>query len=1315
MIGRSLGPYEIREEIGKGGMATVYKAYQKSIDRFVALKIIHKSIVNDPDSVLRFQREARLIARLEHPHILPVYDFDGAHDPPYIVMRLMETGTLKDVMSRAMLPHDEINFLFRQVCSALDYAHRQGIIHRDIKPSNIMIDTDGNAFVTDLGIARIAGLGDAASMGPQITATGAIVGTPDYMSPEQARGDPAIDHRADLYAMGVLLFQMLTGRLPFERESTFDVLTAHIFSPAPSPHEFNASIKDDLAAVVLRALAKDPEDRFSTASDFALELSAAMGGTLSSVPVRLRQVASETMFTRSRDATRSRSIASEENKAVTVVNMVASEYAELVAEERGTEAAQNALRQLWDQAAQIIVNRAGTLVSENDETLMAVWGAASANEDDPQQAIRAALDVRETLQAQAGKLIADDDYLPINIGIHTGFALLAPSEDGDVSASGATISLTNRLAQQAFGKVLITHDTFVMVRGYFELEQDEPLRMRGQRENLDVYRVEGVRERGTVLLTRGVEGVETPLVGREADIQRLQNAFLDSVEEAETQMVTIYGDAGLGKTRLLLEFEQWTQSRSSSRNFTIIQAMATANMTHRPYALLRDALSIRFDIRESDPSDVVRDKLKAGIAGVLGREDIEMATFIGFLCGFDVSNSNYIQPLRDDPQQLDQLGRRKFVQLIEQVARDQHAVILMLEDLHHADDATLDLLIELVNEADDLPLLVVCSARPVFHTRRPNWGSGQSFHQMMELEPLDRRSSRQLVREILKRVPQVPRNLRDLIVDYTRGNPYFIEEVVKILIDDNVIRTEGDTWTVDESRAESVRLPPTLMGLLQARFDTLLFPEKVMLQRASVMGNTFYDAPLIEMNDASETIIGDVQNTLERLINREFIERRETSSFADATEYTFTSALMRDMVYETILRRHRMAYHKVAALWLEQSAPDRAGEYQEVIAHHYEEAGEGMMAALFLQRAAQRAEQNGQYKEAAACYQRALVQLPEDSPQNFFLQVERGSMMTSAGDYADARPLLEEALVKFDSGEDSVRARALEALARIAAAQGRRKEAEAWVQEAMGLLEGGDDLPTLQKLRLTEATLAQHAGQWQRARETLSQILQDNEERRMPAVEMRAFTVLGLIALFEGHLTQAQALFLQVSQIARAIGHVGVQATALNYLAETYAIQGDWQEAQRWNRDAFEAARNIGSITDESIALLRESVIGLANQRGDYEEPLREGVKLAWDHGRMSAVLEGVLIYAQVLLLSGEADDALTYIGLVEGHEAATIENQAYAHRVLSEFGIDAQALKQGRKRAKDLTLADVVGRILGVQLAASDADDDHAQAAEGD
>ena len=267
MIGSQIGAYIIREEIGKGGMSTVYRAYQPNVDRDVAIKIIKKSFVGKEEIVQRFQREARLIARLEHPHILPIYDYDGGHEPPYIVMRLMQYGTLEKLSTKP-LELTQISTLLKQISTAIDYAHRQGILHRDIKPSNILIDQEGNAIIADFGIARM--IGEPTSE-ENITEVGVLVGTPNYMAPEQVLGDGIIENRADIYALGVLLFQMLTGKLPYENSNAMGVLLMHVQSPVPSVTEHNPRLHPGLDEVIAKVLAKNPKERYNTALELSQE------------------------------------------------------------------------------------------------------------------------------------------------------------------------------------------------------------------------------------------------------------------------------------------------------------------------------------------------------------------------------------------------------------------------------------------------------------------------------------------------------------------------------------------------------------------------------------------------------------------------------------------------------------------------------------------------------------------------------------------------------------------------------------------------------------------------------------------------------------------------------------------------------------------------------------------------------------------------------------------------------------------------------------------------------------------------------------
>lgn len=262
--GQTLGPYRIIIQIGKGGMATVYKAYQPSVDRYVAIKVLPSQLAESKEFATRFQQEARIIAKLEHPHILPVFDYGESDGIAYFVMRYLEAGTLKDKMEAGRpLPLNEIDRIFNQLADALSYAHSHGIVHRDLKPANALIDSYGNIFLTDFGIAKLM-----ESASPRLTQTDAIMGTPAYISPEQAQAQP-VDQRSDIYSLGIILYEMVTGRVPFVADTPLAILFKHVSDPLPLPSLIKPDLPASIEQVILKALAKDPRDRFSTAAEFA--------------------------------------------------------------------------------------------------------------------------------------------------------------------------------------------------------------------------------------------------------------------------------------------------------------------------------------------------------------------------------------------------------------------------------------------------------------------------------------------------------------------------------------------------------------------------------------------------------------------------------------------------------------------------------------------------------------------------------------------------------------------------------------------------------------------------------------------------------------------------------------------------------------------------------------------------------------------------------------------------------------------------------------------------------------------------------------
>lgn len=271
-VGRTIGKYEIVETLGHGGMASVYKGYQRDVDRYVAVKVLPPHPGQDALFIERFEREARTVARLQHPHILPMFDFGEDNGVLYIITAYIDGGTLRDLIARGQMPLDRVERMFSHLASAVDYAHRQGVVHRDIKPDNVLLDSEGFAHLSDFGIVKIVQGDDSG-----LTATGGLIGTPAYMSPEQVQGTN-VDHRGDIYSLGIVLYEMLTNTQPFISDTPIQVVLRQINDPPPPLKQYRADLPDAVETVLQRALAKDPKKRYQSANTFAEDFHHALRG-----------------------------------------------------------------------------------------------------------------------------------------------------------------------------------------------------------------------------------------------------------------------------------------------------------------------------------------------------------------------------------------------------------------------------------------------------------------------------------------------------------------------------------------------------------------------------------------------------------------------------------------------------------------------------------------------------------------------------------------------------------------------------------------------------------------------------------------------------------------------------------------------------------------------------------------------------------------------------------------------------------------------------------------------------------------------------
>jgi ABC-type oligopeptide transport system substrate-binding subunit len=424
----------------------------------------------------------------------------------------------------------------------------------------------------------------------------------------------------------------------------------------------------------------------------------------------------------------------------------------------------------------------------------------------------------------------------------------------------------------------------------------------------------------------------------------------------------------------------------------------------------------RFDILQSDSIAFVRDKIRKGMEVAL---DPQQADQVGRLLGFDLPISIALK----NALEKDSFPEKAIGYLIKYLRVISHKpTVIALDDLHLADTSSLDLIDSLTESLPDSRLMIICLARPSLFERRPRWGEGHKAHSTVEIRALSRMKSRVLVEDILQKVNFLPDQLSNLIVEVAEGNPYYMEELIKMLIDDGVIEDGGVEWRVNLEGLDEIRVPHTLAGVIQARLDSLPVEERAILQRASVVGKLFWDMAVAELTaDKNDKIEQErLASLLDSVRARELVFRKEHSTFDKTEEYIFKHALLRDVTYGTVLLKLRKVYHKQVASWLEKASGDRLGEYLGLIASHYELAGDQSKAVDYLLRTGDRARTAYAHHEAIHAYQRALKiqQEQEDLSGAARTLMRLGLVHHTAFDFKRSRGAYQEGFTLWKKAEE---------------------------------------------------------------------------------------------------------------------------------------------------------------------------------------------------------------------------------------------------------------------------------------------------------
>jgi class 3 adenylate cyclase len=892
---------------------------------------------------------------------------------------------------------------------------------------------------------------------------------------------------------------------------------------------------------------------------------------------------------------------SEERKLATVL------FADLVgstelAGAQDPERTRALLDRFYEAMAAEIERAGGTVEKFVGDAVMAAFGAPDAQEDHAERALHAAL----AMQRRLRELFAGE--LSLRIGVNTGEVVVGRPRQGSSFVTGDAVNVGARLEQAAApGEILVGERTATAVGEAFELDELRTVEAKGKPGGVACRRLVCAL---TLIRPRGIGGLRRAFVGRQSELELLQACYRRAVDQSKPQLVTVTGDAGVGKTRLVRELWAWLSDQEpppvqrTGRCLSYGQGLA-----YRP---LGEVLKEHLGLLDTDPPERVLERL--------GERQL-----LGLALGLDVASGLHPLAARDRFQDA-------WIEFLTELAAER-PMALLVEDLHWAEQPLLDLLEWLLDRVDG-PLLLIATTRPELRDRRPGWGN-RADASAIELEPLSAHDSGLLAGELLP--TEVPARVHELIVDRAEGNPFFLEELVGMLIDRGLVSRENGSWTVADSAWE-VEVPDSVQALLSARIDLLDHADKEALQTAAVIGRVFWTGPIYELLTC--------EPDFRALEERDFIRLRPASSIPGQREYAIKHALTREVAYASLPRSRRARLHAGFAAWLERFARANEDEYAPLLAHHYAEAvrpedvdlawsGEAEVvrlrerAVLWLRRAAELAIGRYEIDEGLALAHRAVALEPDRREQaDLWEQIGRANALKFDG--AAFRAAIESAIeLAGPSAErytelafQTVRRRGMwlrppdpnlvngwieralelseedsptQARALAAVALWRKDEAAAGALQALAERLGDDGLRSSALAAL--ADIAWNVGDLDRARALLEQRLELPPDHIDPDDRHYAYMSAVEVNLATGRLSAArEGSVLFVEMVEGLTPHHRLHAASTRIRVETLA--GRWDAVCRltpWGERAVDA--NLANPCSGNATLLLNAALASAERR----------------------------------------------------------------------------------------------------------------------
>ena len=886
------------------------------------------------------------------------------------------------------------------------------------------------------------------------------------------------------------------------------------------------------------------------------------------------------------------------------------------------------------------------------------------------------------------------------IGIASGVI-----QTGELRLDDPVIAAASQLYETAApGMTLAEQNAYRHLRGLFNIEGAGERELTPDAAPTPIYVITEAKEQPFRTVTRSIEGVETRMIGRNTEFEQMQQTFNEAVQGGYATAITLFGPGGIGKSRLRYEFENYVELLPD--RFYGFQARGMEHHRHTPFSVLRNLLFNRFNIHLNDSPQAARHKLTSGLAEFLERDADEYAAIIGHVIGLDCTDSVYLSGIisqqTTSTQQITGRARHYIVQILQQIAKlTDYPIVIYLEDLHWADDASLNLLEHIANNCQDIPLVMLCMARPVLLDRRPHWLDILPNRLDIHLSPLTREAMRDLVDEIMQKVERLPDILREMLAGGADGNPYYLETLVSLLIDKDVIVKDVDSWRVAPDKLITASMPLALEDVINARLDGVNPESLTGLYQAATVGRAFWSSALGRIRGEDEEA---TQALIASWHERDLVYALSESTLAGMQEVFFKHNLLHETVYRAIPPASRIQYHQQAVQWLIDTIIIRKNEWLTILAMHYVYGEEYQRATEHALEAANFAIERDAYQQAIDICNFLINYLP---PQGYpraraYLQeaIGRAYRLGQFEDnHTEAIKAYQRGLSLLKSANDpETQVKILNGLALSYRALNQLEAAQADFNQAVDIAQQLNDRSLLATVSHTGGVIAMAAGNFAEASENYRTSLSHYEKLGEPSGIIQTILNLGYSMLLTDHPEQALPYYNRALKLAEEVrDYWGISVALLN-MGEIARVRGEYDNARDYFERSLSMSERVGNESNIAINILNLGMLALSNQNYPEARPyLLDALHMTTRLNRVADQLYTLVAIARLWAETNDPNSAMTLLGLVTNHPKVDHETRHEAETVIKmlEEHVGARMVQIGIQSGRSLNLDTIIRQIL--------------------